>query len=192
VGASRQDLVVVGDHDVHSERVRELDLRVIRGTPVGGEKKLHPLFAEAADEIGIEPVSLLDAVRDVRFDLGAERLEGLGESDRGGDAVGIVVAEDGQALPAREGVLDAVDRPPHPRENVRARDCLDRRLEEPRGRGAGAEPRGVDVKERRMEAAPPVDARRGPGRRGLPAALDAARRSRLRFLHGRLRISPCR
>ncbi len=125
--------MVVGDDDLEPASSCFGDLVDRRDPAIDGEQKADAVVREAAEGLARDPISLLEAARQVPVDVGAELSQEEDGERRGTDPVDVVVAVHADARPARSGGADAVDRNLHVSEKKRVvpRKC---RVEEPRCR----------------------------------------------------------
>ena len=110
VGKLLLALVVVGDDEVDAELSAQLRLVVGRDSAVHRDDQIDLLAAELADGDLVEAVALLEPRRDVGDDPRADALEKVSQQGGRGDAVDVIVAEDGDLFPPGNGQTDAVGR----------------------------------------------------------------------------------
>ena len=93
--AVRTRRVVVGHDDVHARRARRGDLVDRRDGAVGGHQQGRAARRQALHRARVEPVAVLQAARQVPVGVAAQRAQRAHEDRRRADAVGVVVAVDG-------------------------------------------------------------------------------------------------
>ena len=64
-----RNFVVVRHHDRHSQLFRDADLTERRNPVVAGHERIHSVCGRLADNRLVDPISVLDAVRDLVIDL---------------------------------------------------------------------------------------------------------------------------
>ena len=64
-----RNFVVVRHHDRHSQLFRDADLTECRNPVVAGHERIHSVCGRLADNRLVDPISVLDAVRDLVIDL---------------------------------------------------------------------------------------------------------------------------
>ena len=106
-------LVVVGDDQVQSDLPREAGLLHAGDAAVDGDHQGHALVPEGPQCVPPQAVAVLDAAGDVLDAVRPLGAQVVDQEDGGGDAVHVVVAEDGHALPPLQGQTDAPDRLVH-------------------------------------------------------------------------------
>jgi hypothetical protein len=104
---------VVDDDHVHAELPRTRDLGDAGDAAVQGDEEPGALPGDALDGSEVEPVALVDPMRDVRPGSRADRLEEEREQRGGADPVDVVVAVEGDLLPLDDGAGEALDRGGH-------------------------------------------------------------------------------
>ena len=116
-------LVVVGDDDVHAELAgaRHLGARV--DAAVDRDEQLDAAGGELLHGGRRDPVPFGEPVRQMPAHVGAELLEDAHQQERRGDAVGVVVAVDGDGLAALQRLVEATARVGHARHEVRVVDA---------------------------------------------------------------------
>jgi hypothetical protein len=109
--------MVVGDHDVEPRGARRRDLLDRRDRAVHGHQQVGAALGEPRDRRGREAVPVVDPARQVPVDRRPDGPQRAHEDGRGGDAVDVVVAVDGDArAPAgvaedeRRGLAQAAER----------------------------------------------------------------------------------
>jgi len=113
VGCGRQllaGLVMVGDDHVQAQSAGVSHLLDGRDTAVDRHHHLGATVGELLERLAAEPVALLDTVGDVDVDVGAQVAQAPHQQRGGADAVGVVVAEDGDAPPRAHGVEQEIRR----------------------------------------------------------------------------------
>ena len=111
--------MVVGDDHVEPRRLRLGDLRHGRDSAVHGHDEPAVLARKARQRLASDPVALLEAARQMPFDVRAELAEDQ-HSERGGaDPVDVVVAVDADPLAGRDRRADRVARSGHVSEEQR-------------------------------------------------------------------------
>ncbi len=98
--------VVVGDHDVDSERLRVSDLFDGGDPAVDGEHEPAPVLGELRQRLPAEAVALLEAARQVPRDVCAQLAQDEDGQRGRADAVGVVVAVHADALAVGDGLPD--------------------------------------------------------------------------------------
>ena len=166
------ELVVVGDDDVHAERLRLRHLCPGVDAAVDGDEQLDAGAGELVDRRGRDPVALAEPVGQAPADVRAELGEHAHQQEGRGDAVGIVVAVDGDGLSPAQRLVEPPARVGHARHEVGVVDA-EVRVEEGARRGGVAEPAahehlGEDVAHAELLGEPP-DVGEG-GRRDAPGA----------------------
>ena len=106
-------LVVVGDDHVHAEGPGEGDLLHAGDAAVDRDEQAHTLLAQRGNGVAGQAVPVLDAPGDIVQTVGPAVFQIVHKDHRRGDAVHIVIAEHGHALPVGEGAADAPDRAVH-------------------------------------------------------------------------------
>ena len=105
--------VVVGDHHVHAQLPGAVHLRHRGNAVVHGDNQGDALLVECLHGVEVHAVALPLPLGYVIHHVGAHGLQ-VGEQDGGGgDAVGVVVAIDGDSLKALNGAVDALHRLVH-------------------------------------------------------------------------------
>ncbi len=104
--------VVVDDDDVRARRARGGDGAERQGAAVDADDEVvRP--PELGHRRHVRAIALVDAVGDVERRLAPERPQPVDQQRRRGGAVDVVVAEDGDALPAGGGLGQPAGRPVH-------------------------------------------------------------------------------
>ena len=132
--------VVVRYDDVQPELPGEGDLRHGLRSVVHGADDLHPVGGEAADGVGVEPVPLGPAVREIGDGVPPRGAEEGEEEGGAADAVHVVVPVDGDPLPPAEGRGDAGGPGLHPGQEVGFVHVGDVGAEEAAGRPGVGDP----------------------------------------------------
>lgn len=88
-------------------------------TAVDSDDETDASLRQRRQRLVLETVSFIVSIWDVGFGLGAKRLQGLNKKGRGGDAVSVEVAVDGDSLPGAQGAADSRDSLIHPLEDKR-------------------------------------------------------------------------
>src|SRR5262249_12918025 len=140
------ELVVVGDDQVNAGVTGNFGRFDARDPAIhGDDQRLLAVGrgTQVGDRLVVEPVSLLDAVRDVAADVGAQGLEHVPQDGAGGNAVDVVVAVDDDRLALADGQGEAVGGADQPGNEARVMQVGEPGLEEGAGgvelRGAAAE-----------------------------------------------------
>ena len=126
---------MVGDDHLEAARLRGSDLLDRRDPAVDGHEQAATLVGEPRDRVAGDAVALLEAARQMPFDVGAERPQRQDGERRGADAVHVIVAVDADPLSVGDRRADPVDRDGHVPEQERvvrldlARDERPRLLE---------------------------------------------------------------
>ncbi len=95
--------VMVGDEHVDAVRGRHCHAGVAGDTVVDGDDEIRPRLRGDGDDLGTQPVAVLEAVRHQEVRAGAAHRAQREQAERGaGRAVGVVVTDDQDALVARE------------------------------------------------------------------------------------------
>ena len=111
--------MVVGDDHLEATRLRGSDLLDRRDPAVDGHEQAATLVGKPRDRVAGDAVALLEAAREMPFDIGAERPQRQ-EGERGGaDAVHVIVAVDADPLSVGDRRADPVDRDGHVPEQER-------------------------------------------------------------------------
>jgi hypothetical protein len=124
--------VVVDDHRVDPRPRRALQARVVARSAVARHEERRPCGEDARERGVREAVSAVEAIREERHHLRAEGAEHVGQERRRGHAIGVIVAEDADALPGAHGPGDAIDGLAPVPHRVRRRQVGEARIEEPR------------------------------------------------------------
>jgi hypothetical protein len=90
--------------------------------------------------LGLDAVAVLQPLGNEVVDVAAQRRQGLVQHDRREDPVHVVVAEDEDLLPGRDGRLEAPDGGLHVLEKKGVEGIVHGPAQEPAGRGRVAEP----------------------------------------------------
>ena len=155
--AARVDMVVIRDQELDAERLR-MTRRPLRGrAAIDGDHHSHAVRRQCGQRFVVEPVALLDAVGHVEAQVGirARSLDRPPQDGGGRDAVGVVIAVDGDAPAGAHRGLEALGH----------------------GRGAGERARRVQqVDARRVEKVAAAGIHRVLARRHHP--LEDASRTR--------------
>ena len=115
---------MVGDDHVEADLARVGDLGVSADPAVDGDDQADAGRGELVERLGGDAVAVGEAVGQAPDHVGAHvDAQELAEQERGGDAVGVVVAVHGDRLAAAEGAIDALARLGHAVEQVRAVDA---------------------------------------------------------------------
>ena len=101
------DAVVVDDDDVDAAAARVLEARVVARAAVARDEERRAGGEDALERGRGEAVAPLEAIGEERDDAAAERAEHVGHERGAGDAVGVVVAEDGDRLAGADGAGEA-------------------------------------------------------------------------------------
>ncbi len=132
--------VVIDDHHLEPERVRPRDLGD-RGDPaVEGDQHPGAVGGDLLDRLEVQPVPLVDPVRDVGRDLGPELAQEQVQQRGRADAVDVVVAVEGDLLPLAHRPGEPLDRRRHPLHRERVGQVGELVREEPLGDLGGLEP----------------------------------------------------
>lgn len=101
---------MVGDDEVDAEFFGAACRGGGGDAAIDGDDDFGAGFCEGLDRVVVEPVALVEAVGDVGVDIGVggDGIEHVVEDRRCGDAVDIVIAEDGDGLVVFEGGEDAL------------------------------------------------------------------------------------
>ncbi|MBM2851285.1 MAG: hypothetical protein HW418_4227, partial [Anaerolineales bacterium] len=100
--------MVVGDDQVEAEGAGRVRFFQRTDAAVHGDDHAHTFAFKSVQSVVVETVALVFAVGDVSLDGRAQNGEDLDEEGGRGDAVGVVVAVDGDALPGAHGALEAL------------------------------------------------------------------------------------
>ncbi len=95
--------VMVGDDQVDSQLPAQCRLLHGGDAAVHGDDELHALAGELPDGDGVQAVALLQTAGDVAAAVGALLSQVVRQQAGGGDAVHVVVAENGDFLPTAQG-----------------------------------------------------------------------------------------
>ena len=105
VGKFRRQGVVIDNDDVDALGPKPGDLSYCCGAAIDGNQELGFVFLRAAfDAVLAEAVAFLHAKRQESFDVGTELAEHAPEQGAGGDAVDVVIAEDGYLFTGGDGL----------------------------------------------------------------------------------------
>ena len=96
---------------------------------VDRDDELHAIGLQTIERLGLKAVAVLDAIGKEVHDVRAEQLQRAAKNDRGGNAVAIVIAVDGDALFPLDRRENPVDRRRHIREHERIVQMIERRPE---------------------------------------------------------------
>ena len=111
--------MVIGDDHAQADLPRVGELRVRGDAVIDGDAQLDTLRAGVVQRALVEPVAVIDAMGQIPVHLAAQRGQRAHQQRGGGDAVGIVVAEDAHAPAAREHLQHRADRLRHIRHQQR-------------------------------------------------------------------------
>ena len=92
----------------------------------------HAFGMQSVDRCWLQPVAVLETLRDEVDHIGAEQFERAPQDDGGGDAVDVVVAVDRDPLAVGDRAHDPLDRDLHVGERHRIVQLIERRIEEAR------------------------------------------------------------
>ncbi len=106
LGQLRLALVMVRHHHVQAQGVGKIHFLVSGDTAVHGDHQRGPLVPEALDGGLGEAVAVLNPPGDIAQALGPAAFQIVHQKHGGGDAVHVVVPEDGDGLPSRNGLLN--------------------------------------------------------------------------------------
>ncbi len=126
----RVGLVMVGDDQIDAEFAGATCGVGAANTAVDRDDQRDAVGVQPIDGRRLQAVSVLDPFGEEVHDVGAEQLERPAKDHRGGDAVHVVVAVDGDPLPPADRRENAIDRHPHVGERHRIVKMIDRRVEE--------------------------------------------------------------
>ena len=98
------------------EALGELDLVASTDAAVDRDQEPGALGGERLDRLGRDPVAVAEAVGQPPDDVAAEQAQRLDDEEGGGDAVGVVVTVDGDALAPAQRPVDAGARLGHARQ----------------------------------------------------------------------------
>ena len=99
-------LVMVGHHHVHADGAGKGHLLHAGDTTVHGHQQRGAALAQPLDGVAAQPVAVLDPARDVVYHMGAAALQIVNQNTGGGDAVHVIVAENGDLLAVCDGLGD--------------------------------------------------------------------------------------
>ena len=102
----RPGLVVVGDDQIEAELAGPGGRLVAADPAVHRDHQAGALGVQAVDRGRLQPVPVPEPLGDEVADVAAEQLDRAAEDDGGGDAVHVVVAVDGHALPRGDRLLN--------------------------------------------------------------------------------------
>ena len=125
-------LVMIGDDEIDAELARAQGRLAGANAAVDRDDELHAFAMQAIDCRRLQAVTVAQPLGDEVHDVATEQLEGATQDDGRGDAVDVVVTVDGDALPAGQGPLDALDRARHVGEQERIVEVIEGRREETR------------------------------------------------------------
>ena len=125
-------LVVVGDDQIDAELARAPRRIGAADAAVDRDDQRHALGVQPIDRRRLQAVAVAQPLGDEVDDVAAEHLERAPQDHGRRDAVDVVVAVDGDALLARERLLEALDRAVHVGEPERIVELIERRVQEPR------------------------------------------------------------
>ena len=100
--------MMIRDDQIHAAVFGDFGLLDGGHAAVDGDDEFGALIADLGDGLGVEAVTFLNAVRDVKLDLAAQQGDGVPEDAGGGDAVDIVVAVDDDRFAVADGLGDAL------------------------------------------------------------------------------------
>ena len=106
-------LMVIGNHHVHPQRVGKFNLLIAGDAAVHRDHQSGSLFPQVLNGLLGEAVALFNPPGDVPQAVGPAAAEIVLQQHGGGDAVHVVIPEDGDRLPPADGPLDAVHRSVH-------------------------------------------------------------------------------
>ena len=106
-------LVVVGDDQIQADLPGVAGLLHAGDAAVHGDHQAHPPVPEGAQGLPPQAVAVLHPAGDVLQTVRPPGAQVVHQQHRGGDAVHVVVAEDGHPLAAGDGPLDARHGPVH-------------------------------------------------------------------------------
>ncbi|MPM27984.1 hypothetical protein SDC9_74501 [bioreactor metagenome] len=112
-------LVVVGDHHVKAYGVCKIHFLRTGDAAVHRHHQGGPLVPEGLDRLAAQPVSVLNAPGNVAQALDAAAFQIVKQQDGGGDAVHVVVTENGDGLVVGHCAADASHRLAHIRHDKR-------------------------------------------------------------------------
>ena len=161
-------LVVVGDDEVDAELARPERRLGAADAAVHRDDERDAFGVQPLDRRRLQAVAVAHPFGNEVHDVAAEQLERAAQDDGGRDAVDVVVAVDGDALLARDGGQDAIDRDLHVGQRHRVVQVLERGVEEPRRALGIVEPA---LAQQARHDGRDADGRSQPRRRALVAAL---------------------
>ena len=112
-------LVMVGDDEIDSEFARASGCLGGANSAVDRNDERHALGVQPLDRCRLQPVTVAQTLGNEVNDFAAEQLERPPQDDGRRDAVDVIVAMYGDALLAREGLLDPRHRFRHPHQPER-------------------------------------------------------------------------
>ena len=98
--------VVIGDDQCETELAGCLCFGDAADAAVDGDDQVATPGGDCSQRFVVEPVAFVDAAGNVRVGFRAELFEAEQEDRAGGDAVGVVVAVDGDAPAGANGPVD--------------------------------------------------------------------------------------
>jgi hypothetical protein len=98
--------VVVCDNDVQAALLGMFHLGDIADAAVNSDHQGSTLFPQVFQRVQVESIAVLETVCEIRDDLPAEMGKALNESSGAADAIGIIIAVDGNDLTGEQGTID--------------------------------------------------------------------------------------
>jgi hypothetical protein len=98
--------VVVCDNDVQASLLGMFHLGDIADAAVNGDHQGSALFPQVFQRVQVKPIAVLETVCEIRDDFPAEMGKALNESSGAADAIGIIIAVDGNDLTGEQGTID--------------------------------------------------------------------------------------
>ena len=111
-GTLGSHLMMVGDDQPHSGRPTTRDLDGV-GPAIAGDYQAGPARMQLVQRLQVEAVALGETIGDVGDDIRTNRAQTARQRDACRDAVGVVVAVDGNTLALMDGARDQVARDRH-------------------------------------------------------------------------------
>ena len=128
VGQRLRRPVVIGDHAVHAQMLRQIDQRAVGDAAVHRHQQAAAL-RDSADGCLVQAVSLRVAIRQIDIHVCIQAAQMGVQNGGGGDAVHVVIAIDGDGGASCQVISNAIHGGAHVAEQIRVSQVVQRRMQ---------------------------------------------------------------
>ena len=100
---------MIGDDQIDVVFLGDVGGGEVGDAAIDGNDQLCVVLGELFDSFGVEAITFVDAVGDVKIDVGVGEFEAVPEDGDAGDAIDVIIAIDDDFLFLFQGDLDSLD-----------------------------------------------------------------------------------